>query len=119
YLYDLPPYVVYMHEKSTLVNVSFADDAPSGLPIPADWRWIDGEVFGTVQLAGHGVGFNSSSDDDAQRFGNLLSIPEPGSVSLLGMALAAMLGFNTMRGRPGDRRRRTGSESAAPTRARF
>jgi hypothetical protein len=60
-LIQFPPKVVYLHDASTIVPILFEfDGPPSG---PGQLLWHKNDKLGCFVLAGHGVGFSSSSDD--------------------------------------------------------
>ncbi|GBF80270.1 PEP-CTERM sorting domain-containing protein [Aphanothece sacrum] len=92
-LMNFPPKVVYLHESSDPVRVYFK----SCLPVIR--RCTPGQAFGSLTLAGHGIGFNQ---DDFAEFDFRLTksaripvdpreMPEP--LTILGSATA--MGFGT------------------------
>ena len=58
-LTQFPPKIVYLHDATSIVPILFLTDSPPGVPFP----WHRGEVLGYFVLAGHGVGFGSSTSD--------------------------------------------------------
>lgn len=61
WLTQFPPRVVYLHDASSIVPILFLADTPAGVTVPVPWH--RGEVLGYFLLAGHGVGYGSSTSD--------------------------------------------------------
>ncbi len=64
-----PPHVVYIHENSSAVAVHFKSDDPGG-------KWLAGDRFGWLVLAGHGVKFDCTPGS-VQEFNAILQRTPP------------------------------------------
>jgi hypothetical protein len=89
-----PPRVIYIHNGTAFaVPIFFLNSNPD----PDIWK--EGDLFGYLTLAGHGIGFNNTPEDVA-KFKEFLStvpplspIPEPSSLSLLALGGGLLAGF--------------------------
>jgi hypothetical protein len=88
-LTSLPPKVLYTHDKSSLVTLLFRGDGPGGL-------WHDGDAFGKLLLAGHGVSYDINNRSDVQLFNSQFNAyanptPEPSTLALMGLGGLALV----------------------------
>lgn len=78
-----PPQVVYVHDNTNAVPILMLADDPSGMN-----RWLAGDVFGWLVLAGHGIDFDCNKPDDVERFQAIISdlpeMPLPASAAFPG-----------------------------------
>ncbi|HWR83528.1 MAG TPA: hypothetical protein VN285_09510 [Candidatus Deferrimicrobium sp.] len=91
---SLPPTVVYIHDNSTAVPVSFANSNPG--------YWNAGDLLGYLVLAGHGISYNANKQAGLSEFLQIMNdhlaadgeMPLPGQVPVLtewGMIIVCFL----------------------------
>lgn len=63
-LQAFPPHVVYIHGQTPAVPVLFLNDDPGN-------AWLAGDLFGWLSLAGHGMNYSNTPQDE-QEFSNIM-----------------------------------------------
>lgn len=63
-LLEFPPHVVYIHGQTAAVPVYFLNDDPGN-------AWLAGDLFGWLSLAGHGMNYSNTPQDE-QEFLNIM-----------------------------------------------
>ncbi|UCC30019.1 MAG: hypothetical protein JSU86_17695 [Phycisphaerales bacterium] len=86
-----PPRVIYVHGETDAVPVKFRTKYPSGCTSGVNCVWEAGDVFGWVDLAGHGVEYGEDEEVEYERDFHVPPKPEM-PVLLTGMGACVLEG---------------------------